>query len=366
VRARSLVLLVTASCSPQAEPAQGSANVELLVAASDYSSSAVCGAPGPCRTGADLGKDPILATSNGRAFFVARDNDLVFELDPASGVPTARFSVHVDDARIANPHDVAAAPDGSLFVTLFNVPRIVIVKDGKLDEPSIDLSPFDADGNPEAESIRIVLVDGVAKAFVTLERLTWEPRTNQLLSKQPSQMLRIDVASRSVEAVIPLAGRNPFNPMSEAGGALFMAEPGNFDAIGEPGAGIERFDIATSTTRLVVEEKDLPGSVAEVAVTDVCGAAIIAGPEPAVNRTSLVTFDPREGRPSPPVLGPTPGYDLQGLAWRGDRLYVGDRRASGDGYVVHVLERDGETCTLRDTGRTIELPQRPVALRPAR
>jgi hypothetical protein len=178
-------------------------------------------------------------------------------------------------------------------------------------------------------------------------------------------MLRIDVATHAVEAVVELAGRNPFNPMSFADGALFMAEPGNFDAAKEDRAGIERFDVATGTTRLVVPERDLDGSVSEVAVLDDCGAAIVAGPQPTVNPTSLVTFDPRDGHPSAPVLGPTPGYDLQGLAWRGNLLYVGDRRAANDGFVIHVFERKGASCTLSDTGRVIEIEQRPVALRPS-
>lgn len=358
LRLFSFVLIVACGSSEDAPATTGSA--ELLVAASDYSSSQVCAAPGGCRTGADLGKDPMLATSNGRAFFVARDKDLLIELDPVSAVPFARTSVHLGGAQVSNPHDVAAAKDGTLLVPLYNLARIAIVKDGKVDPTSIDLSSYDADGNPEADAIRIVDVGGVEKAFVTLERLTFE--NNALVSKQTSQMLRIDVATRTVEAAVDLAGRNPFNPMSLAGGALYMAEPGNFDAAKEDGAGIERFDIATSTTRLVVPEKDLDGSVAEVAVDGECGAAIVAGPEKTVNPTSVITFHARDGKPSATVLGPTPGYDLQGLAWRGNALYVGDRRELS----VHVFERDGASCAVRDTGRTIPLSQRPVALRPAK
>ena len=183
-------------------------------------------------------------------------------------------------------------------------------------------------------------------------------------------MLRIDVATRQVEATIELAGRNPFNPMAEHEGALFLAEPGNFNTADDPLAGIERFDSATSTTRLLVAEKDLGGSVAEIAVTEGCGAAIIAGPKQDVNPTSLVTFDPTTGRvlstASAPVLGPTPGYDLQGLAWRNGSLYVGDRRAAAGGYQAHVFDREPGTCVLRATSRSIALPQRPVALRPSK
>lgn len=347
--------------------------VELLVAASDYvGSTLVCGAPGCERnertSGADLGKDPSLAVSSSRAFFVARSEDLVFELDPACGTPKARFSVH--DASVpgaVNPHDVAVAPDGSLFVVLYNVPRITILTaDGK-PNGSIDLSGYDTDRNPQADAIRIVPVGGVPKAFVTLERLD---DADYLLSKQPSTMLRIDVASRVVEASIELAGRNPFNTMSELDGALYLAEPGNFDESKDALAGIERFDTATSTTRLLVAERELGGSVSEVAVTEGCGAAIVAGPERTVNPTSLVTFDPSTGKvlttAAAPVLGPTPGYDLQALTWRGDLLYVGDRRPGGAGYRVHAFEREPGTCILHEVAaRGMDLPQRPVALRPA-
>ncbi|CAN5917680.1 hypothetical protein BH11MYX4_BH11MYX4_13500 [soil metagenome] len=369
----SVVLTCVWACSSSSEPAAPScAATEIIAAASDYSSSVVCGAPpceiGPRTAGVALGRDPSLAASNGRVFFLARSTDLIFELDPACGLPTKQISVHQDDVeKLVNAHDVAAAPDGSLFVVLYNVPRIVVFKDGEQDGPPIDLSSYDDDKNPQADAIRIVDVAGVPKAFVTLERL--DDTQPGLRSRQPSQMLRIDVATRQVEATIELAGRNPFNPMAELNGSLFLAEPGNFDSDDDPQAGIERFDTAASTTRLLVTEKDLGGSVSEVAVTEGCGVAIVAGKETAVNPTSLVTFDPATGRvlsrASAPILA-TPGYDLQGLAWRNDTLYVGDRRKAAVGFQVHAFERTQGTCILHETGRGVTLPQRPVAIRAAR
>jgi hypothetical protein len=357
---------------PAPAPPRGSCgDVELLVAASDYSSSVVCGAPGcalgPRTSGGDLGSDPQLAASNGRAFLLARDNDLLFELDPSCATPLARMSVRgAAGGGTGNPHDAAAAPDGSVFVVLYDAAKVAIASDGALTG-AIDLSSYDEDGNPQAEAITIVDVGGAPKAFVTLQRLD---DRDGLRSTRASQMLRIDVATRAVEAVIELAGRNPFNPMSELGGALFFAEPGNFDDDAEALAGIERFETATSTTRLLVAERDLGGSVAEVSVTDGCGVAIVAGPQKDVNPTSLVTFDPETGRvlasARAPVLGPTDGYDLQGLAWRGRRLFVGDRRRGPAGYPVHVLERSPEGCELQPAASPILLPQRPVALRAAR
>lgn len=348
--------------------------VELLVAANstDYQSSVICGAPGACTSGADLGGDPILSTSNGRAFFVSRDKDLVFELDPACATPAPPVSVHSlapQNAKVglslpANPHDVAAAPDGTLVVPLYNSGLLAFVKGGAVVD-RIDLSAYDADGNPQAESVRVVTVGGAAKAFVTLERLD---DRDKLRSKQASQMLRVDVASRKVEAAIDLAGRNPFNAMAQLGGALYLAEPGNFDAADEKGAGIERFDTESSTTQLLVEEDQLGGSVSEIALTDGCGAAIVAGPQANVNPTAIVTFDPATGRvittARAPAFGPSEGYDFFGLAWRGRTLYVGDRRRGPGGYPVHVLERTDD-CNLTDTGKTILIERAPVALRAA-
>ena len=184
-------------------------------------------------------------------------------------------------------------------------------------------------------------------------------------SKQPSQMLQIDVETASVDAAIDLQGKDPFNTIAEHDGMLYLAEPGSFDANDDPLAGVERFDTKTRQSQILVSERVIGGSVAEVAVSAGCAAAIVAGPEHDVNPTSLVTFDPQTGQITAVAMAPTPGYDLQGLAWQGQTLYVGDRREGAGGFRVHVLERDGDSCVLHESARTIDLPQRPVALRPA-
>lgn len=208
--------LSTAACASE-PPASGQCDaVEVIVAASDYSSSLVCGAPccevSPSTTGVALGRDPQLSFSNGRAFFIAHDNELIFELDPRSGRPSAQYSVNEQGAQrsAGGPHDVAAAPDGSLWVAHYGRGQVLVLRDGEV-EHAIDLSGYDKDGNPQPESVRIVTVGGTPKAFVALERLDDAER---LASTRPSQMLRIDVATRQVEETFELAGRNPFNPMA--------------------------------------------------------------------------------------------------------------------------------------------------------
>jgi hypothetical protein len=59
----------------------------------------------------------------------------------------------------------------------------------------------------------------------------------------------------------------------------------------------------------------------------------------------------------------TAGFDLAALAWRGDVLMVGDRRAAAGGkYPIHVFDKSG-ACDLTERADTIFISQKPVALR---
>jgi streptogramin lyase len=307
----------------------------------------------------DLGADPALAVSRGRAFFVARDTDTLFELDPTCGVPTRQFNVHQPSmAGSSDPQDVAVAGDGSLWVPLFEVPAVIILSPSGDVTRSIDLSSYDSDGNPDAASIAIVDTPAGEKAFIALERLNPYPT-----SIQPSWMLRVDVATATVETQVVLAGRNPFGTMQNEDGVLWLAEPGNFDDATERDAGVERFDTSTSITSLVARESDLGGSVAEVNVTAGCGVAIVAGATANVNPTSLALFDPATGQVLAPASASpfaTGGFDLEGLTWsRGGALLVGDRRRASSGYPVHVF--DG-ACAPVERADGIFLPLPPIAV----
>lgn len=364
----ALAATLGACASDAPAPAGACTSPEIVVAASDYTSSALGSArgrgPQTLTTGFDLGKDPQLTEAAGRLFFLARDTDQVFELDRC-GAPIGRVSLAgAAGSGATNPHDIAVAPDGALWATLYNRAAIAIAREGRVVR-TIDLSAYDDDGNPQADAIRIVDVGGAAKAFVTLERLDDRDR---LRSLRPSQMLVIDVATETPEGTITLLGRNPFNRLVEHDGRLLIAAPGNFDDGAESGAGIEAFDVRTRTSRLLLEERDLAGSVAEISVEGSCGVAIVAGPTKDINPTWLVTFDAVTGQilagTSAPVFGPTPGYDLQGLAWRDGRLYVGDRRRGPGGHPVRVFRRvAGEPCRLELDGPPIELPLPAVGLR---
>ncbi|MGD0528242.1 MAG: hypothetical protein ABSE49_24115 [Polyangiaceae bacterium] len=357
------LLVACGTASPPATPSACGASDALWVA-SDYSSSA---------TGAlaldgdvtsvvgrvDLGADPALSVSAGRAFFVARDLDTIFELDPTCGTPTKQFNVHqASHSGTSDPQDVAVASDGSLWVPLFSVPEVVILSAAGDPMGTIDLSSYDGDGNPNASAIAIVHTPAGEKAFVALERLN---DAAELASQQPSWMLRIDVPTATVEATIVLAGRNPFGTMQDADGILWLAEPGNFDDAMETDAGVERFDTSTSTTALFAHETDLGGSVAEVDVAGGCGAAIVADAT-SVNATSLALFDATSGAvvtPSSASPLATSGFDLEGLAWVGGAMLVGDRTRASSGYPVHVF--DG-ACAPVERADAVFLPLPPIAV----
>jgi len=364
-----------AACSgPSAPPAPPSAcpGSSALWVASDYTSSAV-GAMATAGTvwsvtgRVNLGADPALAISGGHAFYVARDLDAIFALDPQCGTPLQEWSVHqANHPGTSNPYDVAIASDGSMWVPLYNVPTLLVLSSDGGVVRTIDLSSYDSDGNPDAMGVAIVATPSGEKAFVPLQRLN---NTQDYVSAQPSWMLRLDVQSGTVEDTIVLAGRNPFEMTQDPdAGLLWLAEPGNFDDAGEPLAGVERFDTATSTSALIAHEADLGGSVTEVAISGGCGAAIVADATIA-NSTSVVTFDPSSGAVfasasnSPfATAGADGGFDLEGTAWLNGEFFVGDRRRAADGYPLHAFRVTG-TCTLQPTGDDVLLPLPPVEIR---
>jgi len=346
---------------------------DALWVASDYMTSGVGGlsTSGNVWTSTghpDLGADPALAVSGGRAFYVARDQDTIFELGTQCGNPTQEWKVPpMGPSGISDPQDVGVASDGSLWVPLYLAPAVLVMSPDGAVLHTIDLSSYDADGNPDAAAIAIVSTPAGEKAFVPLQRLTWNGGSYQ--SEQPSLMLRIDVATATVEAQIELAGRNPFG-MVQDGALLWLSEPGEssdggFASATDALGGVERFDTSTSTTALFVHEADLGGTVTEVAVSGSCAAAIVADAT-LVNDTSLVTFDPTTGAVIAPAAhspyattGAGGGFYLQGTAWLRGNLYVGDRRRASSGYPLHGF-RASAACGLTLQPDAIFLPLPPV------
>lgn len=345
---KRLAIALLSSCSNAPPVGACAESFDALIVASDYTSSMVGGVSMDGRTslgsGVDLGGDPALALSAGRAFLLARDSGSIFELDPRCGKPLGELSSRDPGAtRSPNPHDLAVAPDGTLYVTRYDAPSLYALP--QHGEPyAIDLGPLDIDGNPQPEA---VWIDG-DRAFVSLERLD-EP---SFLSTRTSQMAVIDLKTRSIAQVVDLRARNPFGRMVADGGFLYLAAPGNFDVGAEADAGLERFDPKALTSEIVISENLLSGgSLAEVVVSGSCAVGITADPTPNVNRTSLVVID-LDKKQTTPLFG-TPGFDLRGLHMTDRALFVGDRRKTSGGYAVHIFPRSG--CKFDQTARQMTL-----------
>lgn len=270
-----------------------------------------------------LGGDPSLAHSRGRTFVAIRDSSRIGEIDPAgpSIVEGTFFEIPPRD-RVANPHDVAVAPDGTLWIPRYNMSSLAVLHPNGDLAGEIDLSAYaDDDGSPEMEAA-IAIGD---KVYVSLERLGWSG--TRYLANDDSLVVELDVGSRSITRTITLQGRAPFGRLiadPEDGAAFFAAVPGEFDAIDERD-GIERVDTASGRSRLAITETELGGSVSDIAIASATEAyAIVARPEMS-NDTSLVLWNPTSGKKEA-TLATTPGeYRLWGLALLGDGIAVGDR-----------------------------------------
>ena len=364
-------------CGSKAQDQACPAHADLMIAASVESLSSVVGLAsldgGAEYLGGDpLGGDPALTSSAGRVFWLNRASGQVLELDPTCATQIRTWSANDDvDGGSTDPQDVAVAPDGSLWVARFYVSTLLVKSsDGSTELGSIDLSHVaGVNRNPFMSSIRIVDSGQGAKAYVTLEML--DPATEQ--STSPSYLVRLDVATAlqtgEVEATLELKGRNPFGLIVQGeGGTLYLADLGKIDADNETTAGIERVDLATFTSELIVREADIGAKVAQVSITSGCGSAIVFAAN-ETNNTSVITFDPTSGAIVTPLsekLLYTPGgYKLSGMAWLPGGLNVigAGTAVSGKGYPVHVLSRKGG-CSLEETGRSLYAPDPPITLLP--
>jgi hypothetical protein len=348
---------------------------DIVVATSDYTSSelgllALDGGAQFYSGGSTLGKDPALASSAGRLFWIDRYGGDVLELDPRCATalhgPWTTSDPGVQGS--TDPQDVAVDPKtGELWIARFNVSTVLVkTPDGSTPLGTIDLSGVaGVNRNPYMTSIRIVN----GKAYVALEMLNPYPQ-----SVDPSYIVRLDVATAlqtgKVEATLQLEGRNPFGQMVEYDNALYLADMGSVEQMLEKSAGIERVDLATFSSELIVSEADIGAKVDEVSVTSGCGTAIVMGPGPE-NVTSLISFDPGTGAIVTPLssgmLYTDAGFELAGMAWLpGGLNVVGDRTVvPGKGYPVHVLQASS-ACALAEQPRSLFAPQGPIALQPVR
>ena len=363
----ALLWFATAACGTSPAQPAGCPSGVLVVTSDEHNSSEVGvlpldGSPAQLIPGSDLGGDPALSVSTaGAPFFLARDRNTIFALDWC-GRGTAPYSALAPGETKADPWDLDVAADGSLWIARFLAPSMLVLDKTGSPLGTVDLSSLDADGNPNQDAVRVQQTSSGEKAFVAMERL--DDTQVGVPSTQPSQMAIVDTKTHSLEGVVTLAGRNPFGPMIEHGGSLWLADMGNRDNDHELDAGIEVFSPETRTSHLLLSEVTLGGTLSSIALdaSSSCGAAIVYDQSP-VNHTSLVAFDVSGNVVQAPAFGPTTGYDLWALEWTSDgRLLVGDHTQpppASAGFAVHTFTHDG-SCKLTREG-DLFLPMQPIA-----
>jgi hypothetical protein len=363
-------------------PQKACGSYDTVIAMTDYASSEVglisLAGASDSASGTDLGRDPALASSAGRHFWIARDLGQIIELDTRCLHAIGTFDA-LDAApagatpKPTNPYDVAVAPDGSLWIARLDVPTVLVLNACGTRRMTIDLSSEDEeDGNPNMNSIKILDpaqpnatgTMATSKAYVSLEILDDRNVQHPLISTRKSKLVRIDLETGKVEDTLVLAGRNPLSSMVQLGSQLYLADAGTWeDPNGQPDTGVEVVDTASFTSKLLVNGVALGGHASEVAVTANCGVVIVAGAWPETP-TALLQFDPTTIASAPlgTLIPTTRSFTLAGLAWIGSEvLLVGDSGPTGGTPGVRIFDaKVSAGCSFSQRPSELPLPLAPV------
>lgn len=330
----AVVLATVGGCSEPVDEAKQCLGQPLdrpmLVLESDRSSSSALGfleADGCFTETADvsLGADPSLSLSRGRAFVCARDQGLVLEVDHKNKSITNVFVTYTEGEEPPNPHDVAVDPDGRLWIARFNSPSAGVVMPDGAWGGSVDLSALaGADGIPDMEAI----TSAGDRIFIALERLNADYK-----AEGPGLIAIVPTSSPfMVETSIDISAQNPFGrlvpaPWDPTGSTVAATAPGEIDTLNDPNTnGVVVISLESGQTELAISEAELGGSPLEIALASPSEAyAIVGGPIPGVNPTSVVAFDPSTHKVTRTLTGPADGFVHAGLAVNGPYLVVGDQ-----------------------------------------
>lgn len=296
----------------------------------------------------------VIGRRFGRLMEIQRDGRFI----PRAGSDEPRYWSVVDDGAdpaSANPYDAAYAPDGTLWVTRYNQPSLVILDANGNRTGTVDLKAFaDADGIPEMTAIAIL--DGVA--YVALARLSAAAgETYPGPTAGGSIIVAIDTATRAITQ--PFAGPLPvptpverfrhavFGPTTQ----LFLACRGAPLSKTKVPGGLVQLDFAAKTQRVVLDGSALTPVGAETfrgfvsgydVLDDERGFAVLASMDDPANPTSVVEFNPTTAKIVSKVWYGRSEYMLFDLAIADDRLLVADR--ARDNQAIVVLDAsDGAT-----------------------
>ena len=247
-----------------------------------------------------------------------------------------------------NPHDVDVAPDGSLWITRYGVPTLLVVHpDGSTDK--VDLSSYGAvAGHPFMDGIRIV--SGIA--YVSLLGLSFPdqhvvPGTSRIIAvdtttRVASPFLTFDASSHLSDCSGPIGVRQRADGRTEL---VLTCIGGPRDTPANLDAGVARVLLPTTPGGAPTLASVLPAStthafpVSVQIVSESLGYAILAQFDDGANATSVVDFDPSGAHASRLIMSTTQYdyWDLQTVGSTEPLVLIADRRSSAPG--IHLVSQ---------------------------
>ena len=347
--AASCALHAAACASPVAtDPSCGHVALDrpVLVLEHGASTSALARLSGGCFTEASpdgvWGQDQSLLDARGRPFVAVNTDGSLRPLDSSSLAITKTYDAYPDQhGGTSIPHSIYGVDTdagGNLWISRDDVSSLAVLRpDGSL-AAAVDLASLDPKfGNPRMNG---VLIQGQT-AFVMLGFLaTPFAQPNADHAWRVGAIARVDTPTRKILSTIDLIGHNPVRkliPIDATGKVVLVATPGEHDDDKTPEDGIDRVDLEAGTATQLISETELGGSVDEVVWASEHEAyAIVLGPQPGLNPTKVIAFDPSQppGHRVLRTLAKAPWFDdpvngqayvHTGLALDGGYVLVGDQ-----------------------------------------
>jgi len=200
--------------------------------------------------------DPVLRGLGGKLYIVNRSANNITVVDPASWTVERQFSTGAN----SDPQDLALAGTKA-YVPLYNTGSLHVWDLAKSDTApatTIDLSSYDPDGAPEANSV--VVAGG--RAYVTLDLLD-----TAMLPKPRGRgkIVVIDTTTDKIVTDFDLNYTNPYDFMVARGDTLVVATLADFSGVD---GCLEQVVTGASphAASCLVKNSDLMGTISAIAV----------------------------------------------------------------------------------------------------
>lgn len=264
--------------------------------------------------------------------------------------PVYQYSVNGDETA-SNPYDIVFESEQRAYIVRYGSPTVWIVDPSAASEAEfkigeLDLTPYDADGVPEASDG--LIVDG--KLFVLMQRLTAFAPT------QDSYVAVFDLATGTEIAtgggqdgldgiLLPVSNAESMQYVEATDEILVTGRGnlfGNASVTGDPyRGGLVSIDPDDYTTELFIDDGDADENQDFFAEALVLSPDVgylftyrVVTPDPFESETTLRRFDPRTGTIMPGTVAGLQGDDLSVLAVGPmARLWVG-RTGDTPGFTI--------------------------------